>query len=183
MMNKNKTLGFTLMELLISVLILGILAGVAVPQYSQMATKNRLVNESEKVLHYLIYARSEAVKNNANVTVSFSTGANWCVGLSDSGACNCTTANSCTLTTNTSGGNATVEKVINVSTSSGFSLTVDNSLNNADFDPLRGMLQKANAPTTGTLTLSNGSIASTINVNVLGRTDICSSSLGNYTDC
>lgn len=172
---KNNALGFTLMELLLSVAILGILSGVAMPIYSNITTKTKFASESEKILRYLTYARSEAVAHNTDITVSFTTGADWCVGLSDSGACDCSTANSCQINT--------IEKVIGKASNADFSLAVDNALQNANFDPQRGMLEKTNAPSSGKATLSGSSLSSEIEVNILGRADLCSSDLSTYNDC
>lgn len=174
-MNKNKAFGFTLMELLLSIAILSVMAGVAMPIYSEMTTKTNLASESQKILQYLTYARSEAVKNNTDVTLSFTTGADWCFGLSNTGACDCTVANSCKINT--------LEKKINKSGNASFSLAVDAAIQNANFDPQRGMLEKTNAPANGTITLSDSDYSTTIDINVLGRPDICSDSLGTYKSC
>jgi len=174
-MNKYNSHGFTLIEIMVYTAILAILAGVAVPIYSSTTSKTKFASESEKIIHYLTYARSEAVKNNSDITLSFSTGSNWCLGLSDSGACDCTTANSCQINS--------IEKIVRSAGNTNFNLAVDNSLKSANFDPLRGMLEKTNAPSSGKISLSGASLSAEISINILGRADICSSSLSTYKDC
>ncbi len=60
--------GFTLMELMLSITVLGILTAVAVPSFTLMTNKNRLAGESNELLSGIQYARVEAIRTNAKVT-------------------------------------------------------------------------------------------------------------------
>lgn len=40
-------------------------------------------------------ARSTAISQGADITIDINDGANWCLGISDTGPCDCTQANSC----------------------------------------------------------------------------------------
>ena len=60
--------GFTLMELMVSVTVLGVLSALAVPSFTNMINRNRLASQSNELLSAIQYARMEAVRSNANVT-------------------------------------------------------------------------------------------------------------------
>lgn len=61
--------GFTLVELLIVIVIFAILAGIAIPNFAPQVANNRATAAANDLLGTLQYARSEAVKLNATVTV------------------------------------------------------------------------------------------------------------------
>jgi type IV fimbrial biogenesis protein FimT len=63
------TRGFTLLELLIGVSILGILMTLAVPSFTQMIRRNRLAAEVNGFVTAMSYARSEAYKRGVPVSV------------------------------------------------------------------------------------------------------------------
>lgn len=78
--------GFTLLELMITIAIVGILVGVAIPSFTSIITSNRLTAYANELVTTLNLARNEAVKRGISVTVrkvddnSFtnkSAGANW----------------------------------------------------------------------------------------------------------
>ena len=60
--------GFTLVELMITVAVIGILAVVAVPAMTDMINNSRLRGQSEEVTAALQLARSEAVRRNQRIT-------------------------------------------------------------------------------------------------------------------
>lgn len=60
--------GFTLMELMVSIAVLGILTAVAVPSFTSMINKNRLVSQSNELLAAIQFARAEAIRTSARVT-------------------------------------------------------------------------------------------------------------------
>jgi prepilin-type N-terminal cleavage/methylation domain-containing protein len=67
--------GFTLIELLIVVAILAIASAIAAPGISQMRQNTVLKSEARDLLSAFHTARLEAVKRNADVTISFIKGA------------------------------------------------------------------------------------------------------------
>lgn len=91
-MNKNK--GFSAIELMVVVAIIGIVTSVAVPAFMNMLQRNRLKTVMQSFQDDLQFARTEAVKQSRNILInrtrtSTAVG-NWCYGLSTKTACNCT---------------------------------------------------------------------------------------------
>lgn len=82
----RKAAGFTLIELLITMVVAGVLMSLAVPNFKLTFQNNRMVSQSNELLGAMIYARSEALELNTNVTVCASSdgatcsGSNWATG-------------------------------------------------------------------------------------------------------
>ena len=91
---KPKNSGFTLIELMVSLALLAILLGIAVPAIRDFVVKQRVSSATNSLMMSLVLARSEAVKLNRDVRVVPSTAAasgwndGWCLGLSTIGS-NC----------------------------------------------------------------------------------------------
>ncbi|RDH45524.1 GspH/FimT family pseudopilin [Zooshikella ganghwensis] len=74
MFKKNN--GFTLIELMITIVILAILVAIAVPSFDTIIRNYRLQNEVNRIVGSLSLARSEAIKRNAVVRIARSD-TNW----------------------------------------------------------------------------------------------------------
>lgn len=76
--------GFTLIELLITILVLAIVMTIAIPSFNAVIQNNLTIATSNDMMIALNYARSEAIKRGANVSIcptadqTFSScGSNW----------------------------------------------------------------------------------------------------------
>ncbi len=69
-------LGFTLIELMVTIAIAAILIGVAIPSFTTSITRNRLTASTNDFVTALNLARSEAIKRGQHVVVR-KTGTNW----------------------------------------------------------------------------------------------------------
>ncbi len=66
----KRTKGFTLIELVIVLTIVGIIAAMAVPSFTTVIANNRLAATSNDLIGLLNYARAEAVKQGVVVRVA-----------------------------------------------------------------------------------------------------------------
>ncbi|QSP96124.1 GspH/FimT family pseudopilin [Marinobacter salinisoli] len=78
----KRTLGFTLVELMITMAIVAIVASITVPSFSSMVANSRLASASNDIVGLLNYARNEAVKTGRIVVVSPADGSDWANGVS-----------------------------------------------------------------------------------------------------
>ena len=70
--------GFTLIELMVTVAVVGILAAVGVPAMTGLIHANRLAAANDNLTAALQLARSEAIRRGASVTVCASTNGTTC---------------------------------------------------------------------------------------------------------
>lgn len=82
-MKKHSQSGITLIELLITLVILGILLGLALPSFQEFFANTRLTNVTNELNTTIQYARSESVKTGQVSTISAAdcgSGADWTAG-------------------------------------------------------------------------------------------------------
>lgn len=87
---KSNQLGFTLTELVVTVVILGIISAIAMPSYRALVVNSEIRATAESIRTGLQLARAEAVKRNSNVRFTLA-GRAWTVGCVPATA-NCPTA-------------------------------------------------------------------------------------------
>jgi len=81
---RNRSSGFTLIELMVTVAVLAIIVAFATPSFQTVIENNRLATESNRLFSAMSFARSEAVRVGDEVSLSAKTGGfdvGWCVHL------------------------------------------------------------------------------------------------------
>jgi len=71
---QTRALGFTLIELLVTISIAAVLAAIAAPSFSSFIAGQRIKTASYDISYALTYARSEAIKRNADVVLAPASG-------------------------------------------------------------------------------------------------------------
>jgi type IV fimbrial biogenesis protein FimT len=61
--------GFTLVELIVTLVVASVLLALAAPNFSGFVKSNRLAGQANELMADLAFARSEAIKRGANITV------------------------------------------------------------------------------------------------------------------
>lgn len=72
--------GFTLVELMVTVALIAILAGLGIPSFNGMIAQNRVISSINEFHSALRLARAEAVKRNADVVFCASSNKTSCTG-------------------------------------------------------------------------------------------------------
>ena len=89
-----KQKGFTLLELVTTIVVVAIIVAIGVPSFNNLIERNRLKGAAEEVYAGFQNARLESIKLNRSVTVNFNVDAGddtvWCFGLKVNGTCDCT---------------------------------------------------------------------------------------------
>lgn len=74
--------GFTLVELLVGVAVMGILGAIAAPSFTRLIASQRTKSIAGELHTALVRARSEAIKRNTDVTLTPVTAGQWQYGWS-----------------------------------------------------------------------------------------------------
>ncbi|MBI5753101.1 MAG: GspH/FimT family pseudopilin [Hydrogenophilales bacterium] len=170
--------GFTLIELVMSIAIVGILLTVGIPSFRELITNNRIVSQTNDFVSDLAHARAEAVRRNTRVTICRSNTGTSCVPASSwaDGWIVFTDPGGFGTYTSTSAD----EKLLRVHSAmpTGMTLAVAGFQNSGDYLQFlpSGLVSgvTGGSPTTaGTFTLCvSGYKGRTINFNAIGRVNI-----------
>lgn len=169
MLIKTTKSGMTLIEFMVLLAIVAILALIAYPSLTSLVQRYRISGEAETLVSTLQYARSEAIKRNTSVYVSFSTGDDWCYGANTGSACNCALSGNCNLGVHA----ASSSQLITLS-------TTGLSSGSVVFEPTHGAVS---ASGTVTMTLYGQSSLITVSIARLGSLQMCSTGISGYSAC
>lgn len=167
-MLKNR--GFSLIELMVTISVIGIAASTAVPMFGDFIENSRLRGAAEHVHSDLQYSRSEAIKSNSALHLSVTSSATaWCYGFATTANCNCS--------------NNTCDR--NTAQMKGVDFTNNSAVQNGLYiSPNGAVYNTSNVPSSGEITLTmDDSKSISIRISRLGHTSICSSSVPGYTAC
>lgn len=169
--------GFTLIEMMTVIAILGILLALATPSFTAYFEKYRAKRAAETISAFLVNAKSESAKRNQKVYADFSItagGTPWCVGLTTALAgCDCTSAGSCRVDG--------ADRVVSSAEFSGVLLTNPDNGDIFTFNPERGTTTSDNVEVT-----SAGGGKIRVVLSGRGRIKLCSPStdgIGGYSPC
>jgi type IV fimbrial biogenesis protein FimT len=188
-----KQRGVTLVELMITITVLGVALAIAIPSYTNVRNKRAVTNAAEQVSALLSTARSEAVRRNTTVTVTLNrTFTSWCAGMADNttATCDCANpaaANFCDL--DDIDASLTTDDTIYLLKSADFELIGMPLVYGAGasqvtplrltFDPVRGLLSNANAQGGRVLLTSvNNKYSLQVMMGVNGRVRVCNPTSG-----
>lgn len=78
----RRPVGFTLVELAITLAVTAVLGAIATPSFSALITRQRLLGVARHLQADIALARHESGRRGAVVTVQFQPGRQWCYALS-----------------------------------------------------------------------------------------------------
>lgn len=165
--------GFSLIDVMVSIAVIGIATSTAVPMFGDYIENNRLRSVAEGAYGSVQLSRSEAIKSNSNIHMSVSDGTAWCYGFNNTAGCDCSsTGNSCSINTTKSNG---------ISLSFGTDTAVKNGIY---FSPNGAVFKNANNnSTSGKIIFNSDSKSASVLISRLGHISICSSTIPGYSAC
>ena len=180
-MDDTRQSGFTLIELLLTVALVALLAGLAVPAMARFADGHRLRGAAGALAQELRQARNHALNYQKTTYFSVSTPSprQWCIGWSDVEKCDCHKeyGNTNACESGATGSTRLHRQLSNAFPSITLSLSRSVSNRYLQFSALRG------TASADTLVVSNNAGELRIIVSPLGRIRTCSVSTRGYPAC
>lgn len=156
----KKNAAFTLIEVVITITILGILLAIVAPNMSTFVVSNRLTTQANEFIADINLARSEAIKQGSNIGICASSNSSSCTGTWQSGWIVYVASNSSVLRAHES-------------------LSGNNTLSGPQTDVVfnrAGLLTNSAAAGNYTLCNSQRGMSRTINVQLTGRPSLSTGS-------
>jgi prepilin-type N-terminal cleavage/methylation domain-containing protein len=168
--------GFTLVEMMVTIAVVAILAMIAAPSFNNLFDKYRVKRAAEMVSAFLVNTKTEAIKRNKTVSaVITGSGSTWCVGMTETNTCNCSTVGACQIDG--------VDRVISSTSFKGVGLDGPTTGHAFKFKPQRGTVS---GNETVELESADG-LKINVVIGTFGRIRLCSPSgsgnVGGYPVC
>jgi len=78
-LSRSRSAGFTLTELMLAIVVMGVLVATGLPSFTQMLRNSQVRAAAESIANGIQRARAEAVANNTRVRFVLGTGTSWSV--------------------------------------------------------------------------------------------------------
>ena len=173
--NRSHHQGFSLVEVMMSVVLLAIGVALALPSYRDMVEKRQVTNGAEQLATFINTAQGVAMKTNQVVTVSYNNAGenDWCIGaITGTTACDCTQSNTaasdyCQI--------ASQPFILSNAQTNDLELMHDMDGDGAyAFDPIRGLFMDLDDALTVELRSPSEDFRLNLMVNNTGRVILCS---------
>jgi prepilin-type N-terminal cleavage/methylation domain-containing protein len=166
--NKTSQLGFTLLELMITLAILAVILSIGVPSMQSAMEKRRTVSAAEAIYSQIQLARSESISRSSTLFMNISGGSTWAIGFGTDQNCDPTDNNpACTLP-DQDNANAITQLLTSADHNN---VSVTTTSNQITFSPQRGTATNATISVN-----SSGNMGYIVNVvvGILGQVSLCS---------
>jgi type IV fimbrial biogenesis protein FimT len=168
--------GFTIVEVMMSLVLIAIGSALALPSYRNMVEKRQLTNGAEQLSSFINSVQSISSRTNQVVTVSYLhvDHDDWCIG-----AVTGETACDCTETSSTASGFCAIDTqkfVLDNTNTNNLELLHDVTAGDGAyaFDPIRGLFQDLGDSLTMELHSNSRDFELNLMVNNTGRVTLCS---------
>lgn len=167
--------GFTMLELMITLMVVAIAVALAVPSFENINQKRQTTSQAEELASFLAFAHSEAVKMNEPVSVSLvhNNANSWCIGANEgTGGCDCEETNTAAANYCSIDG---VAVMMGSSTQPKSSMSAHSADTTFAFDPVRGILDTADLGQDHEFRLQsdNGKFALQVDIGPTGKVRVC----------
>ncbi|RMQ41296.1 Pillin [Pseudomonas cichorii] len=143
--------GFSLIELLVTVSLIGVVAAIAVPSFTSTIQNNKVDTELNDLQRALNYARLEAINRGVTVRIAPTSGTAWNTELR-------------VYLASDTGSSPTVLRTVSAMSSGGTLTATD--VTGIEFNNLGGLATPASAVA---MTYTRGSVTKTMNICLTGR--------------
>ncbi len=167
--------GFTMIELMVTIALIGTLTALALPSYSDMVQKRKLTSSAQQMAAFINQGHTEAARRNLPVTFSYRRDSHdeWCVGAI-LGEDDC----ACTQTQSDQGDYCAIDGVKHIMNNETFGNTqlvhIMEGNGSFSFDPIRGILLESGDAMVIELHTDSRDYKINLEVNESGNVRLCS---------